>query len=636
MPILYKFITSFLALTGCVSLLFTGELFPLMTISGIGVIPGYYTFLRGDRPAPRLAIGTFSLITLLVFIFDSLFISGDVFLAVAHLTITFQAIKSFDLKEPWDHLQVYFMSLLQLLIASELTRSLVFGAVFIIFMIMLVTAMVLSHFLKEKVIGRISIKKPVIVISILTLFTTIVFFIVLPRTTQRFLGKSHMRGIKTSGFSERVDFGSFGDVKLDPTVVMRVMFDRDIKPPYYWRGLALDHFNGISWINSLGEMSRIQKTGDEFIVSPYKKEDAVEQKIYMEPIDSEIIFGLSEASAIKADVYYLIMDRSKGLYVPRKAARRINYSVYSVLSDSIPGTANEKYLQIPKGFEKIKELAVNITKTAKTDEQKASAIELYLKNNYTYSLETAPPPSGTSPLEDFIFNTKKGYCEHYASSMVLMLRGIGIPARIVNGYYGGEKNEYGDYLIVRQSDAHSWVEAFISGRWKRYDPTPAVFAAQPGLPALFFDSLNLTWSRYVVGFSYFDQREIIRGISSSFSFRYMPKMKIKGIKEFMFFLPVLLLSLLIIYFVFIRIRFRKYSLVTQQYLKLTNIMKKKGMKISPATTSGEIRKHAGDFYAGKEVAEFIMLYENHRFGNIKASSGDLKKYVSLLKMIKKE
>jgi len=82
-------------------------------------------------------------------------------LAVAHLTITFQAIKSFDLKEPWDHLQVYFMSLLQLIIASDLTRSLTFGFVFVVFMGLLVTAMVLSHFLKEGALGSISIRKPV-------------------------------------------------------------------------------------------------------------------------------------------------------------------------------------------------------------------------------------------------------------------------------------------------------------------------------------------------------------------------------------------------------------------------------------------------------------------------------------------
>ena len=243
MPILYKVITAVLAVTGCISLLLTGEMNPIMTVTGLAILHGYYRFVRGMEPAPKWTIGALSLLTLIVFLTDSLLISGDVFLAVAHLTITFQAIKSFDLKEPWDHLQVYFMSLLQLMIASDLTRSLTFGVVFVVFMVLLVTAMVLSHFLKEGALGRISIRKPVLLISLLTLLVTVILFILIPRTSQKFFGKSHAKGIKTTGFSEKVDFGSIGDVKLDPTVVMRVEMDRDV-PSLYWRGLALDYFDG--------------------------------------------------------------------------------------------------------------------------------------------------------------------------------------------------------------------------------------------------------------------------------------------------------------------------------------------------------------------------------------------------------
>ncbi len=222
MPILYKVVTAVLAVTGCLSLLLTGELNLLMTVSGLAIVPGYYRFLKGRVPAPKWAISALSLLALIVFLTDSLIISGDVFLAVAHLTILFQALKSFDLKEPWDHLQVYFMSLLQLIIASDLTRSLIFGVVFVVFMVLLVTAMVLSHFLKEGALGRINIRKPVLLISFFTLLVTVMIFVIIPRTSQKFFGKGHARGIKTTGFSEKVDFGSFGDIKLDPTVVMRV------------------------------------------------------------------------------------------------------------------------------------------------------------------------------------------------------------------------------------------------------------------------------------------------------------------------------------------------------------------------------------------------------------------------------
>src|SRR4030065_1545735 len=200
MPQLYRILTAVLAFTGCVSLVISGEVTPIMSLTGIGLLPGYYRFLKGMPQAPGLAIGGFSGLTLLIFFFDTLIVSNDYFLGVAHLTITFQAIKSFDLKEPWDHLQVYFMALLQLLIASDLTRSLTFGVVFVVFMVLLVTAMVLSHFLKEGALGRISIRKPVLIISLCTLLMTVMIFVLIPRTSQKFFGKSHTKGIKTTGF----------------------------------------------------------------------------------------------------------------------------------------------------------------------------------------------------------------------------------------------------------------------------------------------------------------------------------------------------------------------------------------------------------------------------------------------------
>ena len=92
MPILYRVVTAVLAFTGCISLLLTGELNPLMTVSGLAILPGYYRFLKGMQAAPNWAVGTLSLLTLVVFLTDSLMLSGDVFLAVAHLTIAFQAI----------------------------------------------------------------------------------------------------------------------------------------------------------------------------------------------------------------------------------------------------------------------------------------------------------------------------------------------------------------------------------------------------------------------------------------------------------------------------------------------------------------------------------------------------------------
>ena len=638
MPILYKLITAVLAVTGCVSLLLTGQMNPLMTVSGLAIFPGYFRFVKAMEPAPNWAVGALSVLTLTVFLADSLLISGDVFLAVAHLTITFQAIKSFDLKEPWDHLQVYFMSLLQLIIASDLTRSLTFGVVFVVFMGLLVTAMVLSHFLKEGALGSVSIRKPVLIISLFTLLLTVMIFILIPRTSQKFFVKGHAKGIKTTGFSEKVDFGSFGDVKLDPTVVMRVEMDRDV-PSLYWRGLALDYFDGRSWRNTFEKKTRAVTVGDEFRIEQCYRNRTIEQRIFLEPIDSDIIFGLPKICTVRSEGFSLLSDYGKGLYLRGKSSRRVKYSIYSLVGDSYEGARDERYLQLPEGVEKIASLAREITSDAGPAiqaEQKASLILKYLKNNYTYSLTTASPPAGVSPVEDFIFNTKKGYCEHYATSMALMLRTLDVPSRIVTGYYGGDKNEYGEYIIVRQSNAHSWVEALIDDRWKTFDPTPADPALRPSIAALFLDSLQLNWSRYVVGFSSTDQRDMIHGLSMPFRLRRPSGLTLPDLKILIYSLAAAAVFFLIIFLAFHKLRTRKYGYITERYLALRKLISKKGIRLKESMTSGDIKRIAVPLGITNDLEEFLLMYEEHRFGLKEMGPEDRRRYEMLLKAMKKK
>lgn len=635
MPILYKIITAVLAVTGCISLLLTGELNLVMTVSGLAILPGYYRFVKGMEPAPKWAVSALSLLTLAVFLTDSLVISGDVFLAVAHLTITFQAIKSFDLKEPWDHLQVYFMSLLQLIIASDLTRSLTFGVVFVVFMGLLVTAMVLSHFLKEGVLGRISIRKPVLLISLFTLLVTVMLFILIPRTSQRFLVKSHAKGIKTTGFSEKVDLGSLGDVKLDPTVVMRVEMDRDV-PLLYWRGLTLDYFDGRSWINTHEGKKIAARSDDEFLIEQCDKNRTIEQRIFLEPIDSDIIFGLPRVCTVKSEGFYLYSDFGKSMYLRGKSSRRVKYSVYSIAGESYEGTGQKRYLQLPEGVDRITALAREITSGAAQDEQKADLILKYLQNNYTYSLTTSSPPPGVGPIEDFLFNTKKGYCEHYATSMVLMLRALGVPSRIVTGYYGGDKNEYGGYIIVRQSNAHSWVEARIADRWKTFDPTPVATLPLPSIMSLFFDSVQLNWSRYVVGFSSTDQKNIIRGLSMPFRLRRPSGLTLPDLKMLIYSLVAAAFLSLIIFLAFHKMRPRKYGFITERYLALRKLISKKGVRMKDSMTPGDIKHRAMSLGISDDLEEFLRMYEEHRFGLKEMGPEERKRYEMLLKEIKKK
>src|SRR5205807_3730026 len=162
-------------------------------------------------------------------------------------------------------------------------------------------------------------------------------------------------------------------------------------------------------------------------------------------------------------------------------------------------------------------------------------VKWFRDEKFFYTL--APPLMEEAPVDTFLFDTRRGFCEHYASAFVVILRAAGIPARVVTGYQGGEMNPDGEYMIVRQSDAHAWAEAMIDGEWKRFDPTAAVAPSRierglgAALPAgepvpyfarlemtwlkslrLHWDAVNYQWQRGVVGFNLDRQRDFLRDV----------------------------------------------------------------------------------------------------------------------------
>jgi transglutaminase-like putative cysteine protease len=634
MPRTYKFLTFVLAFTGCLSLLMTGETMVLMSLTVIGIFPGYYRFLKGKPQAPKWAIGGLSVLTLLIFFVDSFAISNDYFLAVAHLTLAFQAIKSFDLKEPWDHLQVYFMSLLQLIIASELTHSIAFGVIFVLFLVALVSAIVIAHFIKEGTTSKVNIRKPVALISVLAVVVTVTFFVSVPRISGGIWGKGHVKTIRTVGFSGRVDFGSFSNLKLDPTVVMRVEVSGNSKGPYYWRGITLDYFDGVSWSDTFDSRERVSKEDGRFQLQPFERDRAVAQRIFLEPMDTDLIFGLSRIAAIETEARGLFADRSGSLFIPAKRGKQFRYTAYSIADRQTAIGDMDKYLQLPADTRRISALARETAGREEGDLAKAIKIESFLRNNYTYSLSVPTPPPGMSAIEDFLFNSKRGYCEHYATAMVLMLRTLGIPARIVTGFSGGELNTYGGYIIVRESNAHSWVEAAIDDEWMRFDPTPPVSVERPSSLVLFVDALKMNWDRYVVAFNISDQKEIVRVFSLPFRLPQMPEFR-PGIASFVIFLSIsAILAAIVI--LLTRLRGRRYDFLTAQYVKVRNSVRRRGARVSVSSTAAEVAEEAVRLGMNGKIREFVATYEGHRFGGREMSGEDRVKYKRLMKEIRRE
>jgi transglutaminase-like putative cysteine protease len=181
------------------------------------------------------------------------------------------------------------------------------------------------------------------------------------------------------------------------------------------------------------------------------------------------------------------------------------------------------FLQLPPSFpRRILKLAQRITRDKPTVYDKVMAVQTYLQKNYRYTLKLTHDPR-LEPVDEFLFVTKRGHCEYFASAMTLMLRSVGVHARNVNGFAGGEWNNLGKYYAVRQGDAHAWVEVLFAGvGWIAFDPTPSGSprpAASGGLSRKlnqFWDMLRLRWFRYVVEYDLGKQVSFFREAGSLF------------------------------------------------------------------------------------------------------------------------
>lgn len=646
MPKGYKAFTGALALTGSAGLLLTGELNPLVWLLVPAILIGYIRYLKGRPPLPGWFIGVSSVLAVFFFLFDAMLLSADILLAVAHLTFVFHALKSFDFRDPWDNLQVFFMALLQVVITSELTRSIAFGAIFLLFMASLVSAISIAHFIKEGTSDRVRLFRPVAAISLCAVIFTALFFVLIPRPKGGILSRRHAEAAKISGFNENVRLGAFGEVKLDPSVVMRV--ETGALPPYYFRGTTLDYFDGYSWHNNLN-LARwpVENINGGFFIEPPdeaetpEKQKPVFQRISLEPLDTDVIFALEGVSVIESASRLLFRDRAGTIYMPEKRGRRVMYTALSAPGRQRPANEAAPYLYLPQSLHRVKELALTLTEGEQHALGKAARIEQYLVKNYSYSLYIKPAAPGYTPVEDFLFQSRQGFCEHYATAMALMLRAVGIPSRVVTGFSGGEYNPVGNYIIVRQRDAHTWVEAAIDGSWRMFDPTPPAAGAarlqKPTRLSLYLDNLKLKWYRYVVSFSSKDQMGIAKAFVSALkavnvkNLPQMPEMRMRPVKILLY-LPVPALAV----FVFFILRGRKkgrHSFETLCYIRLKGRVKRAGGNIGEDSTALDVLREAERLGFDRRVHDFVRLYREARFGGKHLAPPERRLYKSLYKSL---
>jgi transglutaminase-like putative cysteine protease len=305
-----------------------------------------------------------------------------------------------------------------------------------------------------------------------------------------------VRGAASSyyGFNSTMDLRIRGE--LSDTLVMRVRANA----PAMWRGIVFDRYDGVSWIGDESDPTPLDGTAPYAYPTEFRSlgpRQYVSQTFYIEAEQPNVVFAAGQPDSVWYD---------GGVSVDSLGALRTESTltpgtVYSVLSTrgaaspaelrtKVSGThppALERYLQVPPSFPaRVEALARRITKGDTNNYDRVRSIERYMRENYRYEIDSPVPPDGRDAVDHFLFDTDVGFCEQFASATAMMLRTLGIPARVVAGYTPGTRNSFTGYYDVRASDAHSWVEVwFPPVGWYEFDPTFAVPPATVEVADLF-------------------------------------------------------------------------------------------------------------------------------------------------------
>jgi transglutaminase-like putative cysteine protease len=343
-------------------------------------------------------------------------------------------------------------------------------------------------------------------------------FFLLPRTAEAAFSRLIAHRVFLPGFSNQVNLGDIGEIKTSSRPVMHIRIDSALAVgPLKWRGTALSDFDGKRWTNPNPNRQPeiIPVEHDHVVLAPAGLPGRrVNYRVDLEELENDTLFfaGTPEILELRADA--LLHSETASYRLGHAVPPGFHYDVYSLLDDPpegaplrfpppvLPLAARERYLQLPALDSRIAELGRRFAANAPSDLARARAVERHLRSDYGYTLQL-PDRAVADPLANFLFVRRKGHCEYFASSMAVMLRSLGIPARLATGFQSGVYNPVSGLWLLRASDAHSWVEAWIPGHgWTTFDPTPADVNAGGlailGRLALYLDAAGTFWQEWVM------------------------------------------------------------------------------------------------------------------------------------------
>jgi len=501
---------------------------------------GYLLLRQSKAKIPEQWTSYLSIAYAAFFVLDYFVLAQTFIGALVHMVLFAASVKIFSIHRERDYVYLGMLSFGMVLAAAVLTVDSLFFAMFCLFVLLAVTTFVSLEMRRSWIAAQVPvptgardfrdlkrlpgsvIRASALLVLSIVVGTVVLFFLIPRKTSTGYLSTLSSRSDLTTGFSDEVRLGEIGRIQQSDAVVMHVKFAPDTRVPHdlRWRGVALTSFDGRRWtgprshdgnlepMNSSWAIGLMAPTGRQFTAEGVR----VRYKVSLEPFGSRVFFLLPEPQLINGKYQMIRIDSTGSVFTADDSRAVTDYTALSKIPPPMPANVStiddrgvgDVYLQLPPSLDnRVLQLADRTTANQQEPFLKASVLERYLATSYGYTLQlpSAPPKD---PIADFLFERKQGHCEYFASSMVLMLRSIGIPARLVNGFRGGEYNDVTGSYIVRAKDAHSWVEAYFAGYgWYTFDPTPSSPSSTPSSWArvyLYVDAMREVWRDWVVNY----------------------------------------------------------------------------------------------------------------------------------------
>ncbi len=583
-------------------------LIPLVLFGGIGVFAEYWTIVGRDAGLALLTVMT--------------------------------SFKFLESRRHRDMLILVFLC--YFLIATHFLYSQsIFTAVMMFVTLIVITATLITLNLRDDSVSlweRVRSSSKLVGLSVPLM---LILFVLVPRVPGPLWGlQSEQRGGVT-GLSNHMSPGKISNLIRSNEVAFRVDF-KDRVPAQsrlYWRGPVMSRYDGFSWSQMPRRpLHRLNMVADE---------PAIDYTVTLEPNGEHWLLALDMPTRL---IKGSVMTEDFQLTSTQKINDLKRYSMQSRLAYRVGLDESPDYLSATRKYpDQYNPQTIAFGKSLAQQFEDPidignEVLKMFRQQEYVYTLR--PPALGRDSVDEFLFGTRRGFCEHFAGSFALIMRSAGVPARIVTGYQGGEFNQVGNYLIVRQSDAHAWTEIWIEGRgWVRVDPTAAVspsrieqglddalaeegsaFRIQNRNPIFgnllySWDNLQHSWNDWVLNYDERKQRNFLKKL----------EVGIENWSDMVFALVFLLLGVTASYWLIAWYRERPSQPQAYEILfnRLLQKLSKKGFRKEPAedTRAFLARLPRQGFAQREQIAAIIELYNHVKYGRGGASTralGDLR------------